>query len=72
MYLSIGNVMAVLVSAAVFFVGIGKAAGFLGIPGVETFIGGCVPYGLSCLLCMTSMTACSISMEGNTFWQYAS
>lgn len=65
----VGYVMAVLVSAAAFFVGIEKVAALLGIPGVDTFIGGCVPYGLSCLLCMTSMTACSISMEGNTFWQ---
>ena len=65
----VGYVMAVLVAAGVFFVGIGKMVETLGLPDVELVILRCLPYGLSCLLCMTSITACSISMEGNTFWQ---
>ncbi len=64
----VGYIMAVLVSAAVFIMGVEKVTSLLGIPGGEKFIGVCVPYVLSCTLCMTTMTACSISMEGNTFW----
>lgn len=65
----VGYVMAVIVAAGIFFVGIGQMVEMLGIPDVEIVILRCLPYGLSCLLCMTSITACSISMEGNTFWQ---
>lgn len=65
----VGYVMAVIVSAVICFTGVGKIVEMIGIPAIEPVIIRCLPYGLSCLLCMTSITACSISMEGNTFWQ---
>lgn len=65
----IGYVMAVIVSAGVCFMGIEKIESAMGISGIGPVITRCLPFGLSCLLSMTSMTACSISMEGNTFWQ---
>lgn len=64
-----GYVMAVLISAGVFFMGVEMLATVLGLPGMGAEILTCMPYVLSCLLCMTSITACSISMEGNNFWQ---
>lgn len=65
----VGYVMAVIVAAGICFVGVGKIAEMMGFPAIEPVIIRCLPYGLSCLLCMVSITACSISMEGNTFWQ---
>ncbi|MCI7792512.1 MAG: hypothetical protein MR531_17375 [Lachnospiraceae bacterium] len=65
----VGYVMAVLVSAGILFMGIGQIEAALGIPDIGPVIIKCLPFGLSCLLCMTSISACSISMEGNTFWQ---
>ena len=65
----VGYVMAVLVSAGFFFMGIEQLVNTLGLPGAESVILPCLPYVLSCLLCMTSISSCSISMEGNTFWQ---
>lgn len=65
----VGYVMAVIASAAICFMGLDRMVAYMGLPGVGAVIVRCLPYGLSCLLCMTSITACSISMEGNTFWQ---
>lgn len=49
--------------------GIEQLVNTLGLSGAESVILPCLPYVLSCLLCMTSISSCSISMEGNTFWQ---
>lgn len=68
----VGYVLAVIAAAAVLVVGMDKVVSTMGIPNIEPVILQCLPYGLSCLLCMTSITACSISMEGNTFWQIQS
>lgn len=65
----VGYVMAVLVAAAALIMGIDKIVAAMGILDVGPVIVRCLPYGLSCLLCMTCITACSISMEGNNFWQ---
>lgn len=65
----VGYVMTVIVAAGVFFVGLDQMVASLGFPDIEAVVLRCIPYALSCLLCMTSITACSISMEGNTFWQ---
>lgn len=67
----VGYFMAVIVAAGIYFVGIEQLMGALQLPNMDILdlILRCIPFGLSCLLCMTSITACSISMEGNTFWQ---
>lgn len=65
----IGYVMAVIVSAGLLFMGMEQMEAALGIPNMGAVITKCIPFVLACLLCMTSITACSISMEGNTFWQ---
>lgn len=68
----VGYVLAVLASAAILIAGMDKVVSTLEIPGAEAVIMRCFPYGISCLLCMTNITACSISIEGNTFWQMQS
>lgn len=65
----VGYVIAVIAAAGICFMGMGRIVETLGFPGIEPVIRRCLPYGLSCLLCMTSITACAISMEGNTFWR---
>lgn len=65
----IGYVMAVIVSAGLLFMGMEQMEAALEIPNMGAVITKCIPFVLACLLCMTSITACSISMEGNTFWQ---
>ena len=67
----VGYFMAVIVAVGIYFVGIEQLMGALQLPNIDilNLILRCMPFGLSCLLCMTSITACSISMEGNTFWQ---
>ncbi|MGN0352468.1 MAG: hypothetical protein ACI4ES_12520 [Roseburia sp.] len=65
----VGYVMAVIVAGGIFFMGTEKIVAMMGLPAIEPVILRCLPFGLSCLLCMTSITACSISMEGNNFWQ---
>lgn len=65
----IGYVMALLASVAVFVVGLEKMTATAGIPNLETMIRCGLPFGMALLLTMTTSSACSISMEGNTFWQ---
>lgn len=65
----VGYVMAVIVAVGIFVMGLDKIVAMMGFTGVEPVILKCLPFGISCLLCMTSITASSISMEGNNFWQ---
>lgn len=61
--------MAVILSMAVFFMGIEQIETVLGIPDIGAVLIKCIPFAVSCIFCMVSTTACSISIEGNTFWQ---
>lgn len=65
----VGYIMALLLSVAICVMGLDRIIMLMGLPDVGEAIGNCLPLALSCLLCMTSTTSCSISMEGNTFWQ---
>lgn len=68
----IGYVMATLLSAGILVLGIEQIAQGMGLSGEKATLVSCLPFGLSCVLCITSISACSISMEGNTFWQIQS
>ena len=65
----IGYVLALLAAAAVLLVGIEKITASAGIPNLDKMIGAAMPFGISLLMTMATISACSISMEGNTFWQ---
>ena len=67
----VGYFMAVVVAAGIYFAGIDQLISALQLTDMTILdpVLHCIPFGLSCMLCMTSITACSISMEGNTFWQ---
>lgn len=65
----VGYVLAVLAMVAIFFMGTEKIIEILGISGAEEIIGGALPFIIAILMSITSMTSCSISMEGKTFWR---
>lgn len=65
----VGYVMAVVFSAVLCFMGVEKLEAVIGISNISAVLFRCLPFGLTCVLTMTSITAVSISMEGNTFWQ---
>lgn len=65
----IGYLLALLLAAAVAVLGIEPLTEYLGAPGYAPLVRQILPFVLSLPLCMTSASACSISMEGNTFWQ---
>ena len=65
----VGYVMAVLATAAVFFVGADRMGEFKGIPDFGNVVKSALPFLIALLMSITSMTSCSISMEGKTFWQ---
>lgn len=65
----VSYVMAVLLCAGILFIGVEQLGAAMGIPGIAPVIAKGLPFGLSAVLCLTSITSVSISMEGNTFWQ---
>lgn len=68
----IGYVLAAMMSVAIYFVGMEQLVVMLEASDIEPIIAQCakcMPYVLACLMSMTSITSCSISLEGNTFWQ---
>lgn len=68
----IGYVLAAMLSIAICFVGMEQFEVMFKASDIEPIIAKyttCIPYILACLMSMTSTTSCSISLEGNTFWQ---
>lgn len=65
----IGYVLALVLAAAVAVMGVEPLAEYLGTPGYAPLVRQVLPFILSLPLCMTSASACAISMEGKTFWQ---
>lgn len=65
----VGYVMAVIVAIGIFFVGMDEIENVLAVSNIEQIFTKCMPYGLACLITLTSITSCSISLEGNTLWQ---
>lgn len=65
----IGHVMAVLLMAVLVFMDTAQLESVLGVTGVEAVLGRCIPFLIAALMSMNTMSASSISMEGNTFWQ---
>ena len=64
-----GCVIAAVLAAGIFIVGLDRMERELGIPGISVMIAKGLPFALSAVLVMNPVTAVSISMEGNTFWQ---
>lgn len=65
----IGYVLALVLAASVAVLGIEALADHLGSPAFAPLVRQVLPLILSLPLCMTSASACAISMEGKTFWQ---
>ena len=61
--------LALLAAAAILLIGIEKIVASAGIPNLDKMIVSGMPFGVALLMTMSTISACSISMEGNTFWQ---
>ena len=65
----VGYVLAILATASIFFVGADRMGELIGIPDFGNIVKSALPFLIALLMSITSMTSCSISMEGKTFWQ---
>lgn len=65
----VGHVMLVFAAVALLVIGPQKLEQMMAVSGVTLQLQSCIPYIMSCMMCMMPITAASISMEGNTFWQ---
>ena len=65
----IGYILAVLLAGAIAVMGVDSLADFMEMPMFLPLIHKVLPFVLAMPLCMMSASACSISMEGKTFWQ---
>lgn len=64
----VGYVMAVLACAALLIVGIDRIEEMMQLPDINSIVKSCMPFAMALFMCMTSISSCSISMEGNHFW----
>ena len=65
----IGYILSVLLAGAIAVMGVDSLAEFMEMPMFLPLIHKVLPFLLSMPLCMMSASACTISMEGKTFWQ---
>lgn len=65
----VGGVLALIMVVALFVMGTEQIEQLFQMPGIAGKLGNYMIYLLPCMMCMMSTTACSISMEGKTFWQ---
>ena len=65
----VGYVLAMIFAVGICMMGVEQLETFLTVSNLEPILARHMPYGLACLITMTSITGCSISLEGNTFWQ---
>lgn len=65
----VGGVLALIMVVALFVMGPEEIERVSQMPGLAANLGRYMTYLLPCMMCLMSTTACSISMEGNTFWQ---
>lgn len=65
----IGYVLALLLAGFIGFAGVESLAEYLDATAFVPLVRQILPFLLSLPLCMTSATACTISMEGKNFWQ---
>lgn len=65
----VGYVLALLVSASIFFLGMETIVAAADIPNLDVMIKHGLPFVIVILMSIATLTSCSISMEGNTFWQ---
>jgi len=65
----VGYILAVLLAAVIGIAGIDSFTEALEMPGLAPFITKLLPLIVAMPLCMMNLTSCSISMEGNRYWQ---
>lgn len=65
----IGYILAVLLAGAIAVMGVDSLAEFMEMPMFLPLIHKVLPFVLAMPLCMMSTSACTVSMEGKTFWQ---
>ena len=65
----IGYILAVLLAGAIAVMGVDSLAEFMEMPMFLPLIHKVLPFVLAMPLCMMSTSACTISMDGKTFWQ---
>ena len=65
----IGYILAVLLAGAIAVMGVDSLADFMEMPMFLPLIHKVLPFVPAMPLCMMSASACTISMEGKTFWQ---
>jgi len=65
----IGYILSVLLAGAIAVMGVESLAEFMEMPMFLPLIHKVLPFVLAMPLCMMSASACTISMEGKTFWQ---
>lgn len=65
----IGYILSVLLAGAIAVLGVDSLAEFMEMPMFLPLIHKVLPFVLAMPLCMMSASACTISMEGKTFWQ---
>lgn len=64
----VGYVLAVIAVIMIYFTGFDKLESIIGISGLEDILKNIIPFVVSALMCVVSITSCSISMEGKNFW----
>lgn len=64
----VGYVLAILACASLLIVGVDKIEEMIGLPDINNIVKDCMPFAIAFFMCMTSISSCSISMEGNQFW----
>ena len=65
----IGYVMAVIFMVVLAVMDTAQLESMMGMTGIESALGRCIPYIIAALMSMSTISANAISMEGNTFWQ---
>lgn len=65
----IGYVLAAFFSVGIGVMGMERLETMMMVSNIAPMFARYMPFGLACLLAMTSTTSCSISLEGKTVWQ---
>lgn len=64
----IGYLLATIGATVICFVDVDEIEKMIGITGVMPILKMVIPFVISTFMCITSMTACSISLEGKSLW----
>lgn len=65
----VGYLLAAIFSIGICIMGVEQMETIMAVSNLDSVLARYMPFGLACLMTMTSTTSCSISLEGKTFWQ---